>query len=69
MVKNHAFLNGNKRIAFIATGLFLRPNGWRLKKQRLDEIQMMLKLAGGEISEEEFASWNPANRDKYLRDS
>jgi prophage maintenance system killer protein len=49
------------------TGLFLRANGWRLKKQRLDEIQMSLKLAGGKSSEEEFASWIRANCDKYLR--
>ena len=40
--KNHAFVDGNKRIAFIATVLFLRLNGWRLATERSDEIQTIL---------------------------
>jgi len=34
LAKNHAFVDGNKRIAFIATALFLRLNGWRLASNR-----------------------------------
>jgi death on curing protein len=54
---NHPFVDGNKRIAFIATTLFLRLNGYRLSSDPLDEIQTMLSLAAGELREEEFAVW------------
>lgn len=57
LAKNHAFLDGNKRIAFIATELFLRLNGLRLATEPLDEIRTMLSLASGEITEQEFAAW------------
>jgi len=65
LVRNHAFVDGNKRIAFIATVLFLRLNGWRLTSARLDEIQTMLKLASGEIAEEQFAAWIRSNSEKF----
>jgi death-on-curing protein len=67
--KNHAFVDGNKPIAFIATALFLRLNGWRLATERLDEIQTMLNLAGGEITEEQFAAWIRANCEKRKPES
>lgn len=57
LARNHPFVDGNKRIAFIATVLFLRLNGYRLSSDPLDEIQTMLSLAAGELSEEEFAVW------------
>jgi len=57
LTRNHPFVDGNKRIAFIATALFLRLNGYRLSSDPLDEIQTMLNLAAGELSEEEFAVW------------
>jgi len=67
LVKNHAFVDGNKRIAFIATALFLRLNGWRLTSERLDEIRTVLDLAGGDITEEQFAAWIRANSEKLKR--
>jgi len=57
LARNHPFVDGNKRIAFIATAWFLRLNGRRLTSDRLDEIHAMLGLAAGELSEEEFAAW------------
>jgi death-on-curing protein len=57
LARNHPFVDGNKRIAFIATVLFLRLNGYRLSSDPLDEIQTMLSLAAGELSEEDFAVW------------
>ena len=57
LARNHPFVDGNKRIAFIATALFLRLNGYRLSSDTLDEIQTMLSLAAGELSEEDFAVW------------
>jgi death-on-curing protein len=69
LAKNYAFVDGNKRIAFIATALFLRLNGWRLATERLDEIRAMLNLAGGEISEGQFAAWIRANCEKRKPES
>lgn len=57
LAKNHPFADGNKRIAFIATALFVRSNGYRLISEPIDEIRTMLSLAAGELSEEELASW------------
>ena len=67
--KNHAFVDGNKRSAFIATALFLRLNGWRLATERLDEIQTMLNLASGEITEVPFAAWIRTNYEKRKPES
>ena len=57
LAKNHPFVDGNKRIAFIATVTFLRLNGDRLNSTRLDEIQTMLDVAAGQLSEASFAEW------------
>jgi death on curing protein len=57
LVRNHPFLDGNKRIAFIATHLFLHLNGLSLEAEPIDQIHAMLRLAANEISEEEFAAW------------
>jgi death on curing protein len=55
--RNHAFADGNKRIAFIAVALFLRLNGYSLVSEPIDEIRVMISLAAGELSEKDFASW------------
>jgi death-on-curing protein len=61
LARNRPFVDGNKRIAFIATALFLRLNGYQLSSDPVDEIQTMLSLAAGELSEEEFAVWVKKN--------
>lgn len=57
LIRNHPFVDGNKRIAFIATDLFLHLNGQSLEAQQIDQIRTMLRLAASEISEDEFAVW------------
>ena len=57
LAKNHAFVDGNKRAAFLATGLFLALNGYRLKTTQADATLMVLALAAGEIDETAFATW------------
>lgn len=57
LVKNHAFVDGNKRIAFIAAALFLRLNGLRLAADQVDATLAVLALASGEIREAEYADW------------
>ncbi|HXS05971.1 MAG TPA: type II toxin-antitoxin system death-on-curing family toxin [Rhizomicrobium sp.] len=57
LTRNHPFADGNKRIAFLAIGLFLGSNGWELNAEPIDAIRAVLALASGEIGEGEFASW------------
>ena len=57
LAKNHPFADGNKRIAFMAIGLFLGVNGWVLNAEPAEAIRAMLALAAGDIREKEFAAW------------
>jgi death-on-curing protein len=55
--KNHPFLDGNKRTAFVAYRVFLKWNGFELTAGREDRYLRMLALAAGELSKEDFATW------------
>ena len=57
IAKNHPFLDGNKRTAFVCYRLFLKWNGIELHADKVERYQTMLALAAGEISEENFATW------------
>ena len=55
LAKNHLFLDGNKRVAFIAAYVFLRLNGLRLRLSEEAAVESMLALASGQLSQEQFA--------------
>ena len=57
LAKNHAFVDGNIRAAFLSVGLFLGLNGYKLKATQVDATLIMLALAAGEIDEQNFAAW------------
>jgi len=57
LARNHPFLDGNKRTAFVAAELFLRLNGWSLSAEDADCVLTMLSLAAGDIDEASFATW------------
>jgi death-on-curing protein len=57
LAKNHPFVDGNKRTAFLALGLSLRLNGYRLTASQPDATQTILLLAAGELSEQALATW------------
>lgn len=57
LAKNHPFLDGNKRAAFLATGLFLYLNGYQLNASQADATITMLAVATGDITEDAFADW------------
>ncbi|TMH31786.1 MAG: type II toxin-antitoxin system death-on-curing family toxin [Betaproteobacteria bacterium] len=57
LAKNHAFVDGNKRAAFLAVGLFLGLNGYRLTASQAEATLAMFSVAAGEVSEPEFADW------------
>lgn len=57
IARNHPFIDGNKRTAFVATLLFLALNHYDFASNDMDKVLTMLKVAAGEISEEAFAEW------------
>ena len=64
LAKNHPFVDGNKRAAFLAVGLFLALNGYRLCASQIDATRAMLAVAAGELSEPDFADWIRRNSKK-----
>jgi death-on-curing protein len=57
LAKNHAFVDGNKRAAFLAVGLFLALNGQRLVASQVEATTTMLAVAEGSLDEAGFADW------------
>ena len=57
LAKNHPFIDGNKRTAFLAVGLFLRLNGQRLVASQTNATLTMLQVAGSQLTEPAFADW------------
>ena len=55
--KNHPFLDGNKRTAFVAYRVFLKWNGLELNATREERYLRMLALAAGELGKNDFAAW------------
>lgn len=61
IARNHAFVDGNKRAAYLAMGLFIAINGKRLRPDQVDAIQTILALAAGHLDEAGLAKWIGAN--------
>ena len=57
LAKNHAFVDGNKRAAFLAIGLFLMVNGFRLKATQAEATLTILDVAAGAMDEAALAQW------------
>lgn len=57
LMQDHPFLDGNKRIGFLAALLFLEANGWRMAAPMGERLAFTLQLAAGEVSEEIYAAW------------
>jgi death-on-curing protein len=57
IARNHPFVDGNKRTAFVSVELFLRLNGFRLSANDSACVLTMLAVAAGEMDEASFADW------------
>jgi death-on-curing protein len=57
LAKNHPFVDGNKRAAFLAVGLFLGLNRRRLTATQVDATHAMFAVADGTMKEAAFAEW------------
>ncbi|SFD17087.1 type II toxin-antitoxin system death-on-curing family toxin [Tropicimonas isoalkanivorans] len=57
IAKAHAFVDGNKRTAFVTAVTFLRLNGHAFRPAPVEGVRMMEDLASGRIDEAAFAAW------------
>ena len=57
MVRNHPFIDGNKRVALMVIYAFLEMNGYRLEAPEVEAVGMMLALAAGETDEGSLSRW------------
>lgn len=61
LVKNHPFVDANKRIGFAVAVVFLEVNGYRFEAEEVDATLRTLALAAGELTEADYAAWLQAN--------
>lgn len=57
IARNHPFVDGNKRTAWVVARLFLELNNVELAYSDADAIRIMLELAAGELTEDQLAQW------------
>src|SRR5437016_1789025 len=61
LVKNHPFVDGNKRTGFVVAVLFLELNGFRFHATETDATVSTLALAAGAMTEKDYAGWLKTN--------
>ncbi|MGL4610861.1 MAG: type II toxin-antitoxin system death-on-curing family toxin [Trueperaceae bacterium] len=61
IVRNHPFVDGNKRTGFLAAFIFLKVNGCTLQAPEPEAVLMTLGLASREIEEADYTTWLEAN--------
>jgi death on curing protein len=61
LAKNHAFIDGNKRIAFVSMATFLELNGYSLVVSEVEVVAIIERLATDEESQESIAKWLEKN--------
>ena len=69
VIKNHPFVDGNKRTGFMAAYLFLGRNGYEFAAAEGDVVIKTLAVASGEIDEQHYAMWLRTNSKPARRKS
>ena len=57
VARNHPFLDGNKRTSYVVTLSFLRLNGIDVRADEATRLDLWLRLASGDVTEEQLAEW------------
>ena len=57
IIKNHPFIDGNKRTGFLLAYIFLRLNGYELNAPEAEAVLAVYSLASGEWIEKDFSRW------------
>ncbi len=55
--KNHPFVDGNKRVAFVLMDIFLQKNGWEMVANEKESYSMMMSLASGKLTKAQLSKW------------
>lgn len=61
IIRNHPFLDGNKRTGFMLAALFLELNGYEFKATEESVVEQTLALAAGQTTAAQYAAWLEAN--------
>lgn len=61
LTKNHAFIDGNKRVGLLAIRAFLFRNGFRFDPEEVETVTMMEGVAAGKVTEDLLSDWIQAN--------
>ena len=61
LIRNHPFLDGNKRTGIVAASLFLQQNGYRLTVKNEELVSIGLGVAQSKLSLDELTSWLKSN--------
>jgi death-on-curing protein len=57
LTKNHGYVDGNKRTAWVTAKTFLKLNGFELREKQVPVVSLMNAIASGEVTEERLALW------------
>ena len=61
LIKNHPFVDGNKRTAITAAGIFLRRNGWLIEASQEELFRFSMAMATGDAGFREAKEWLALN--------
>lgn len=64
LLKNHPFIDGNKRTALTSSGLFLRLNGYKLINAKKEEVEFAIRVDNQHLNIEEISKWLKKNSKK-----
>lgn len=67
LLKNHPFVDGNKRTALTSAGLFLWKNGYRLVNSHKQEVKFAIKVDNGNLTVEQISKWLKEHSVKIVR--
>jgi death-on-curing protein len=57
LIRDHPFNDGNKRVGFLAIGLFLALNGYGFEVSQIEAVEAINRLAAGNLAEADLAKW------------
>ncbi len=65
--KNHPFVDGNKRVAFVLMDIFLQNNGWEICPTEEEAYAIMMNLASGKLQKSQLSAWLKEHSSKLPR--
>ena len=66
IIKNHPFIDGNKRIGYVLYRLFLEENGYIINATEEEKYQFIINIASGKMSYEEILNWTIEHTRKWI---